>query len=548
MDTKKPIPLPPAPALRKWINAYSPNSVWYNWRGEWSYGSKPGARTQAFSLQQELTRVFQELKDKPDYAFDYTFISDAHHYFVPLAGDPSRGLPADMIAATDCMGNFYWGEALRQYSEFILFGVVMHEIMHNARGDAFYLKLAKANHAQGKPNALDPQILNIAQDYAINTGIYLEIKSDNAFRANGFYEAPFGLELDQLHGKSLALNVPVDRLIYRRGSDVSHTEMWYYEYMADAVKNKNPQNRPNKSTPTGEGPLTDAVDPSPYSDSKQEQEPTLEEQMQAHQQQVQRALDKHAQAQKANVHQSTPDKSHKSHNPNGTKTTALNDLVNDSKHAALGISGDTADRIVSVINHIKLRTNINWMQRIKRQISNNLTQGQANHDFTYTRYNRRSQSAGYILPKLHTTLSESIVLMVDTSGSINTELLYKMIGATNEVRKTFHSATFHTVWCHSDIWRTDTTTGPQPIEVPKKITTGGTSFKPPFEWVTDQRALGKLERPAVAIYFTDMNGGFPLEAPDYPVYWVLYGGASSWVNVPAWITPDRVIVIDSGGE
>jgi predicted metal-dependent peptidase len=43
---------------------------------------------------------------------------------------------------------------------------------------------------------------------------------------------------------------------------------------------------------------------------------------------------------------------------------------------------------------------------------------------------------------------------------------------------------------------------------------GGTSFIPPFEWCK----TNGLE-PAALIYFTDMCGQFPDEAPAYPVIW-----------------------------
>jgi predicted metal-dependent peptidase len=43
---------------------------------------------------------------------------------------------------------------------------------------------------------------------------------------------------------------------------------------------------------------------------------------------------------------------------------------------------------------------------------------------------------------------------------------------------------------------------------------GGTSFRPAFEWCHENGI-----EPASLIYFTDMCGDFPKEAPSYPVIW-----------------------------
>lgn len=44
---------------------------------------------------------------------------------------------------------------------------------------------------------------------------------------------------------------------------------------------------------------------------------------------------------------------------------------------------------------------------------------------------------------------------------------------------------------------------------------GGTDFKPVFDWIDKEG-----ERPDALIYFTDTQGSFPAQEPDYPVIWV----------------------------
>jgi len=45
---------------------------------------------------------------------------------------------------------------------------------------------------------------------------------------------------------------------------------------------------------------------------------------------------------------------------------------------------------------------------------------------------------------------------------------------------------------------------------------GGTKFAPVFEHITK-----KAYTPSCLIYFTDLAGSFPSEAPDYPVMWLV---------------------------
>ena len=47
---------------------------------------------------------------------------------------------------------------------------------------------------------------------------------------------------------------------------------------------------------------------------------------------------------------------------------------------------------------------------------------------------------------------------------------------------------------------------------------GGTDFRPVFEWLD-----GAGERPELLVYFTDAQGQFPENEPNYPVIWLVKG-------------------------
>jgi predicted metal-dependent peptidase len=49
---------------------------------------------------------------------------------------------------------------------------------------------------------------------------------------------------------------------------------------------------------------------------------------------------------------------------------------------------------------------------------------------------------------------------------------------------------------------------------------GGTSFVPVFDWIVRHG-----QQPDTLLYFTDADGEFPQEAPNYPVLWLVKGKA-----------------------
>ena len=49
---------------------------------------------------------------------------------------------------------------------------------------------------------------------------------------------------------------------------------------------------------------------------------------------------------------------------------------------------------------------------------------------------------------------------------------------------------------------------------------GGTSFQPVFEWVERTGT-----RPDLLVYFTDAEGEFPLQEPNFAVIWLVKGQA-----------------------
>tara|TARA_R110002074_G_scaffold255649_1_gene428071 strand:- start:4947 stop:5804 length:858 start_codon:yes stop_codon:yes gene_type:complete len=140
-------------------------------------------------------------------------------------------------------------------------------------------------------------------------------------------------------------------------------------------------------------------------------------------------------------------------------------------------------------------------------------------EHSWRRPNRRFIGKDLYLPSI-TKIDglRKIIFAVDTSGSMNTDLL---IDAWSEIVSVVED-------CDVDeliIMDVDTDVNhirrfskddlPDALEV---VGRGGTAFEPAFDWVIEND-----EDPAVLIYFTDLYGSFPQYEPDHPVIWVNYG-------------------------
>ena len=62
----------------------------------------------------------------------------------------------------------------------------------------------------------------------------------------------------------------------------------------------------------------------------------------------------------------------------------------------------------------------------------------------------------------------------------------------------------------------------------------GTDFTPVFRYVQEQRKQGNLGKPGALIYFTDGDGIYPSEKPDYETAFVFVRKTKGMDRVPSW--------------
>lgn len=149
----------------------------------------------------------------------------------------------------------------------------------------------------------------------------------------------------------------------------------------------------------------------------------------------------------------------------------------------------------------------------------------AREDYSYQRPGRRGGAAGRqhdcdpILPSLRSRAGE-LVVALDISGSVGDDDLAQFIAELNAIKGTLPVGVT-LLACDAALapdapWRFDPW---QPLALPRRFQGGGgTAFAPVFDWVAREGA-----RPDALLYFTDADGEFPREVPEYPVIWLVKG-------------------------
>lgn len=140
----------------------------------------------------------------------------------------------------------------------------------------------------------------------------------------------------------------------------------------------------------------------------------------------------------------------------------------------------------------------------------------ARNDYSWSAPNRRFIHRGLILPSLRSEELGEIMLAVDTSGSIDEELLRRFAAEMQGILDAY-SCSLTIVYCDCSIQHVQTwqsTDGPLVIEAKGG---GGTSHEPVWEW-----AAAEGYEPVACVCLTDMYTDFGSD-PGFPVLWAATG-------------------------
>lgn len=172
--------------------------------------------------------------------------------------------------------------------------------------------------------------------------------------------------------------------------------------------------------------------------------------------------------------------------------------------------GNVPAGIARLVQEI-LEPKVDWKQLLR-----NLIDQVARNDYNWQTPNRRFIHSGIYVPGIKSRELGTVVVAEDTSGSVGQKALDQFNSELTSIVEEFDT----NVW----LLPTDVKVhNPQEFtrhDLPLKAKIcggGGTSFRHPFEWVSEQE-IG----PTVMIYLTDgWCDEFPKFTPDYPVIWVV---------------------------
>lgn len=138
------------------------------------------------------------------------------------------------------------------------------------------------------------------------------------------------------------------------------------------------------------------------------------------------------------------------------------------------------------------------------------------NDFNWSRPNKAMLvNYGFYMPTVHSQACGSVVLAVDTSGSIGEKELNEFGAELNGILDQVRPEKVTVIYCDAAVNHVEEFTPDQyPVRL-KAHGGGGTDFAPVFDYVREN-----VDQPQCLIYLTDLYGSFPTTEPDYPTMWV----------------------------
>lgn len=137
---------------------------------------------------------------------------------------------------------------------------------------------------------------------------------------------------------------------------------------------------------------------------------------------------------------------------------------------------------------------------------------------------------------------EELVVAIDTSGSCSRETVQRFLGETysilSEKENFFSRMKVYIVQCDCFVQKVDVIHSEEEWkEYSRQITIqgrGGTDFRPVFELIRQEKEKKELKNLRALIYFTDGDGIYPGQKPDYETAFVFLRRTDKMKLVPSW--------------
>ena len=169
-----------------------------------------------------------------------------------------------------------------------------------------------------------------------------------------------------------------------------------------------------------------------------------------------------------------------------------------------------------------LNPQVNWRDLLYRYITQEIP-----NDYTYSRPSRRSQAVGVYLPAVVRNTID-IVVAIDTSGSISQEELSEFMSEIVGISKSFNAIKITCLICDceiKDVLVCENGNIQTLLDIKVKGG-GGTSHKPVFEWIQENKPDAKL-----LVALTDGYTNFP-NAETTKTIWAITKGGIADEQIP----------------
>ena len=157
---------------------------------------------------------------------------------------------------------------------------------------------------------------------------------------------------------------------------------------------------------------------------------------------------------------------------------------------------------------LEFDSKIDWRNELKAALDRYFRD-----DYTLLPPSKKLLSYGIYLPSSRSQTFR-LVIAVDSSGSVDELLLNKFLSEINFLMSLINNYVIELIVCDDKVHAHKSFLKGESLEVTLKGG-GGTDFRPLFSYIEH-----KLDDVKLLLYFTDLEGVFPLEIPHYPVKWV----------------------------
>jgi predicted metal-dependent peptidase len=186
-------------------------------------------------------------------------------------------------------------------------------------------------------------------------------------------------------------------------------------------------------------------------------------------------------------------------------------ITRQAVNVAIKAAGKVPGHLERLVNELN-KPKADW-----REILRQFVDPASAYDYSWQRTDRRFGGAPFLLPSDVKEGINTIVVGIDTSGSINDAMLKTFGSEAQAIMDDGAVDNLVVVYCDTSVRKVDRYTNGEKISL-KAHGGGGTDFAPVFEWAREH------EPDATAIiYLTDLCGPCNTPAPDSPVLWVAAG-------------------------